>query len=69
MSNRAYFKRLRLLYVNGLAILIERALDANLLAFMRLGQILPVDIVRFSAGILQHVLIARLDDRPAEDRA
>jgi hypothetical protein len=36
---------------------------------MRLGQILPVDIVRFSAGILQHVLIARLDDRPAEDRA
>ena len=58
-----------LFYVDGLAVGVERALDANLFAFVLLQLFLAVDIVRLTAGILQNELVARLGYRSAEGLA
>ncbi len=41
-----------LFYVDGFAVRVERAVDANLLAFVRLDQVLAVNVKRRPAGIL-----------------
>ena len=58
-----------LLHVNRLTVGVERALNADLLAFVLLQSILPVDVKVLAAGILQNVLVARLHNRAAEGLA
>jgi hypothetical protein len=59
----------QLFHVNGLAVRVESAFDADLLAFVLLQPILPIDVIVLAAGILQNVLVARLHDRAAEGLA
>src|SRR5437879_4730475 len=58
-----------LLHVNRLAVGVKRALNADLLAFVLLQPILPVDVKVLAAGILQNVLVARLHNCAAEGLA
>src|SRR5438128_1618786 len=48
----------RLLNVDGFAVGIKRALDANFLAFILLQGFLVVDIISLTAGVLQNVLVS-----------
>jgi hypothetical protein len=41
-----------LLHVDGLTVRIESSADADLLSFMRLHQILAVDVIARAAGVL-----------------
>ena len=52
--------------MDSLAVRVERAIDANFLAFVGLDQVLAVNVKRRPAGILQHVLVAGFDDRAGE---
>src|SRR5712691_332060 len=58
-----------LFYVNGFAVGVERALDANLFAFVLLQLFLAVDVIGLAAGVLQHELVAGLRDGAAEGLA
>src|SRR5947209_15031626 len=58
-----------LLNVNGFAVGIKRALDANFLAFILLQGFLVVDIISLTAGVLQNVLVAVLGNGAAESLA
>ncbi len=58
-----------LLHVNCLAVGVKRALNADLLAFVLLQPILPVDVKVLAAGILQNVLVPRLHNCAAEGLA
>jgi len=58
-----------LFYVDGFAVRVERAVDANFLALIFFHQILPIDVVCRATGILQYVLVARLHNRACEDLA
>ena len=49
--------------MDGFAVRVERAIDANFLAFVRLDQVLAVNVKRSSAGVLQHVFVADFHDR------
>src|SRR5262249_10309016 len=46
-----------LLHVDGLAVGVECAPDADLLAFVLLQSVLAVDVIVLAAGILQNVLV------------
>jgi hypothetical protein len=58
-----------LFHVDSLAVWIERAVDANSLAFILFYQVLSIHIISSATGVLQHVLVAGLLDRAREDLA
>src|SRR6266478_9712154 len=58
-----------LFYVDGFAVRVERAVDANFLALIFFHQILAIDVVCRATSILQYVLVARLHNRACEDLA
>jgi hypothetical protein len=53
--------------MDGFAVLIERAVDSNFLAFVLLYQVLAINVVRSAARVLQYVFVSALHDRPGED--
>src|SRR5438477_2473383 len=59
----------RLLNVDGFAVGIKRALDANFLAFILLQGFLVIDIISLTAGVLQNVLVSGLGNGAAESLA
>src|SRR4029077_4191649 len=55
-----------LFHVDCLTVRIESSADSDLLSFMRLHQILAVDVIARAASVLQYILIAGLHDGPGK---